>query len=174
MMVFAAVTAGMAVISQAAPMAKDMHHLSPKSAGMLVAMMALANGFGRFFWPTLSDRVGRRKVVLFLYITLALMFLVLVHLPNPVLFGAAFCYVTMCYGGMFGTMPAFTADLFGHEAVGKMYGPVMSAVSVAGLVGPMLFSILRQHTAGYALPAQITAGLCIAACVLPFLVGRKK
>ena len=32
---------------------------------------------------------------------------------NPWLFGGLICYVLLCYGGGFGTMPAFVLDVFG-------------------------------------------------------------
>jgi MFS transporter, OFA family, oxalate/formate antiporter len=35
--------------------------------------------------------------------------------------------ILMCYGGGFGTMPAFTADYFGPKNVGPIYGLMLTA-----------------------------------------------
>jgi OFA family oxalate/formate antiporter-like MFS transporter len=35
--------------------------------------------------------------------------------------------ILMCYGGGFGTMPAFTADYFGPRNVGPIYGLMLTA-----------------------------------------------
>ena len=48
--------------------------------------------------------------------------------------------VLMCYGGGFGTMPAFAADYFGAKNVGPIYGLMLTAWGVASAVGPLLIA----------------------------------
>jgi OFA family oxalate/formate antiporter-like MFS transporter len=165
--------AGTALLSQAAPFAQELHNLTPITAGKLVAMMAVCNGFGRVFWPSLSDRLGRRKILITLFVTQALAFLALVHISNFWLFAILFCYVPFSYGGCCGTMPAFTADLFGPEKVGTMYGPIISAQALAGLTGPLLFAFLRESLGSYTLATHLTAAALLLVSALPLLIGRK-
>lgn len=171
-MLFFNVSAGIALISQASPMAQNMHHLSEAAAGALVAGIAVFNGLGRVFWSSLSDKVGRRTVFLIMYASQILAFIALPSVPSAWLFTILCSYILLCYGGGFGTMPAFTADLFGSAAVGRVYGPVLTAWSAAGVAGPVLYAILRQQTQGYRLPLYMTAGILVVACVLPLTVGK--
>jgi OFA family oxalate/formate antiporter-like MFS transporter len=45
--------------------------------------------------------------------------------------------ILMCYGGGFGTMPAFTADYFGPKNMGPIYGLMLTAWSFASVFGPL-------------------------------------
>jgi MFS family permease len=46
----------------------------------------------------------------------------------------------MCYGGGFGTMPAFAADYFGSKNVGPIYGLMLTAWGFASAFGPLLIA----------------------------------
>ena len=69
------------------------------------------------------------------------------------------CAILLCYGGGFGTMPAFAADRFGAENVGSIYGLMLTAWSFAGVLGPMLIAALRQQTGQYGDALYVIAGL---------------
>jgi OFA family oxalate/formate antiporter-like MFS transporter len=171
-MLFISMSAGLALITQASPMAQDLRHMSAATAGTLVAMMAICNGVGRLFWSSLSDKIGRPTTFIILFGSQACVFLSLVQISNVWLFGVAFCYITFCYGGGVGTMPAFTADLFGGANLGRVYGPILFAQSIAGLVGPLLYSTLKECTGGYGLSTRLTGVVLILACSLPLIVVR--
>ena len=78
--------------------------------------------------------------------------------------------VLLCYGGGFGTMPAFAADLFGPGNVGSIYGLMLTAWGTAGVFGPTLIAQIRQSTGHYTEALHIIAGLMLASAVIPFLV----
>ncbi len=65
--------------------------------------------------------------------------------------------VLMCYGGGFGTMPAFAADYFGSKNVGPIYGLMLTAWGTASAVGPLLIAQLRQTTGSYHRPLHVIA-----------------
>ena len=48
------------------------------------------------------------------------------------------------YGGGFATVPAYLADIFGTQMVGAIHGRLITAWSVAGVVGPALIASLRE------------------------------
>jgi OFA family oxalate/formate antiporter-like MFS transporter len=169
---FVSMVAGYGLITQASPMAQDMQHMSVTAAGTLVATMAFFNGVGRLFWSSLSDKIGRPATFMILFGSQGCVFLSLTHIANVWLFGAAFCYIMFCYGGVIGTMPAFTADLFGGANLGRVYGPILFAQSVAGLVGPLLFSMLKERLGGYGLSTGIIGVFLILACSLPLIIIR--
>ena len=64
------------------------------------------------------------------------------------LFTVVACVILLCYGGGFGTMPAFAADRFGAENVGSIYGLMLTAWSFAGVLGPMLIAAVCASTTG--------------------------
>jgi OFA family oxalate/formate antiporter-like MFS transporter len=171
-MVFITVYAGFAVLSQAAPMATKLIGLSDTQAGLLLMFLLLSNGLGRLFWSSLSDKFGPRPILVFIFASLVVVFMSLLHLKNPYLFGFACCYVGLCYGGIFGTMPAFTAGIFGVGQMGRFYGPVLTAISAGALFVQYYFTGLLK-TQGYALPFNLIAGSLVVAALLPFLVSRK-
>jgi hypothetical protein len=66
------------------------------------------------------------------------------HLGLPTLFVLSICIILSMYGGGFATVPAYLADIFGTQMVGAIHGRLITAWSVAGVVGPALIASLRQ------------------------------
>jgi len=79
--------------------------------------------------------------------------------------------ILMCYGGGFGTLPAFTADYFGAKNVGPIYGLMLTAWGCASAFGPLLIAYLRQVTGTYASGLHIIAGVMAVSIVLPIAVS---
>lgn len=61
------------------------------------------------------------------------------------LFVAFFCVILSMYGGGFATVPAYLADLFGTRMVGAIHGRLLTAWSVAGVLGPVLVNYIRDY-----------------------------
>jgi OFA family oxalate/formate antiporter-like MFS transporter len=114
------------------------------------------------FWGWTSERIGRRNVFLLIFITQMPLFVLLPQIANPWLFAAAACWIMLCYGGGFGTMPSFTADTFGPKNMGSVYGPVLLAWGVAGGVGPMLMEWYKKSTGNFNSALYVAAGLLVA------------
>jgi OFA family oxalate/formate antiporter-like MFS transporter len=72
--------------------------------------------------------------------------------------------VALCYGGGFGTMPAFVADVFGAKNSGTIYGAMLTAWSAGAIAGPLLVAALPYRTA-----LLLISGLLIAATALPLM-----
>ena len=70
------------------------------------------------------------------------------------LFVAAFCIILTMYGGGFATIPAYLADLFGTQHVGAIHGRLLTAWSVAGVLGPVVVNYIRQYQLDRGLPAD--------------------
>jgi OFA family oxalate/formate antiporter-like MFS transporter len=82
--------------------------------------------------------------------------------------------VLMCYGGGFGTMPAFTADYFGPKNVGPIYGLMLTAWSFASAVGPLFIAHMRETAGSYRGSLHIIAGLAAASILLPIVISPPK
>ncbi len=179
-MLFFNITAGIAIISQASPMAQELMGAGmsavdkAKQAGVILSIFALVNGLGRLLWASLSDKIGRRTVFMLLFSTQAMAFFLLSGLNNLVLFTVLVSYIYACYGGGFATMPAYAADIFGTKYVGRIYGWIITAWSAAGIVGPMLFAKLREVTGNYSSALLYTAIVLAVVLILPMLATPQK
>ena len=128
-------------------------------AAGFAALLSLFNIVGRFFWASLSDKIGRRWTYFtFFGLGIALYALspTFAHLGSTALFVLAMCIILSMYGGGFATVPAYLADTFGTQFVGAIHGRLLTAWSVAGIVGPTVVAFIRetQLKAGVA-PAQV-------------------
>jgi OFA family oxalate/formate antiporter-like MFS transporter len=179
-MLFLNITAGIALISQASPMAQELMPSSmsaaekAKQAGAILGIFAIVNGIGRLFWASASDKIGRRTVFFILFSTQAVAFYFLSDTKDMMMFTVICSYIYACYGGGFATMPAYAADVFGTKYVGRIYGWMLTAWGAAGIMGPMLFARIRQSSGNYSEALIITAVALAVAIVLPVLAAPPK
>jgi len=168
-MLFLNISAGLGLLSQLSPMAQDV--LRPRIAdpkalavagGTILAIASIFNGLGRLFWAWLSDGIGRRMVFIVMFLTQAILYILLPQIGTQVLFTVIACYLLACYGGGFATMPAFAADSFGPAYIGRVYGTMLTAWSAAGVVGPLVFAQFKRGTAMYVAAGLLVVGLLIA------------
>lgn len=144
------VSAGIGVIGQASPMIQEIFagRVSPAVAASFVGLISLFNMVGRFFWASTSDYIGRRNTYMIFFLLGIVLYSsvpTLGHLGSIPLFVAAFCIILSMYGGGFATIPAYLRDMFGTYQVGAIHGRLLTARSVAGVLGPVLVNYIRQY-----------------------------
>jgi OFA family oxalate/formate antiporter-like MFS transporter len=162
------VTAGAALISVASPLAHDFTGVTAGVASALVVTISIFNGVGRLFWGWVSDFIGRPFTFLSLFVIQIIAF-ALMPLIGQGQFALLFIpasIIGLCYGGGFGTMPAFAADFFGPKNAGTIYGVMLTAWSAGAIVGPILIASVAFRTALY-----IIAIIMAVSTILP-LVAR--
>lgn len=151
---FCNILAGISMISFQSPLFEDLwRRIEPGLStevlaaygATLIAVSSLFNGIGRMLWGGLSDRIGRVAAFRTMLATQVAAFLILTRLENPWLFAAGICYVLLCYGGGFGTMPSFVLDVFGRDRMAVVYGSILTAWSAAALVGPQLVAWFKDR-----------------------------
>ena len=170
------VSAGIGVIGMASPMlqevfggnligvAKKFGELDPSQlaaiagvAAGFTALLSLFNIGGRFFWASLSDRLGRKRTYVVFFVLGALLY---ASIPgsaaagSKLLFVAAFCIILSMYGGGFATVPAYLADLFGTQMVGAIHGRLLTAWATAGVLGPITVNYMREYQLGLGIPRE--------------------
>jgi MFS transporter, OFA family, oxalate/formate antiporter len=169
-LLFLNVTAGISLISQASDMTQEITGVSATAGAALVSLISIANATGRFLWAWLSDFITRRWVFLTMFALQAVLFLLLPQARAYALFSLLAFIIITCYGGGFGTMPAFAADYFGPRNVGTIYGLMLTAWGVASAVGPLLLSTLRDASGSYTQPLIIIAVIMLVSLIVPFIV----
>jgi MFS family permease len=170
------VTAGIGVLGQASAMIQEVFRgtITAGAAAGFVGLLSLFNMGGRFLWASLSDRIGR-KATYAVFFTLGPALYALVPLTGKmssvVLFVSAFCIILTMYGGGFATIPAYLADVFGTKYVSAVHGRLLTAWSVAGVLGPVLVNYIREAQIergvpkyqAYNVTMYIMAGLLVVA-----------
>jgi MFS family permease len=194
------VTAGIGVIGMASPMLQEVFggHLIGVDAGFadltpdqkvkiagygagFAGLLSLFNIAGRFFWASLSDKLGRKNTY---YAFFLLGILLYASIPtwarsvNQQLFVLSVCVILSMYGGGFSTVPAYLADIFGTKMVGAIHGRLLTAWSMAGIFGPTLVGYIRDYQLDHGIPrAQVynitmyvLAGLLVIGALCNFLI----
>jgi MFS transporter, OFA family, oxalate/formate antiporter len=175
---FANILAGISLISFQSPLLQDLCKtrelaLSPETlagyGATLIAVSSLFNGVGRMLWGALSDHIGRANTFRIMLAGQVVAFLWLTQVESPWLFGALVCFVLLCYGGGFGTMPSFVLDVVGPARMPLVYGAILTAWSAAGIAGPQLVALLNDRCAGHAAfyaflcnAVVLAGGFCLA------------
>jgi MFS family permease len=177
------VTAGIGVLGQASAMSQEMFpgRVTAAAAGGFVGLLSIFNMAGRFFWASTSDYIGRKNTY---FIFFALGFVLYALVPyfggagNLALFVLGFGVILSMYGGGFATVPAYLRDMFGTRYVGAIHGWLITAWSVAGVLGPVLVNYIRQYqidsgvpkAQAYNVTMYIMAGLLVVGFVANFLI----
>jgi len=163
-------TAGIAIISQASPMAQEISGVSAAAAAGMVGLISIANGSGRFLWAWFSDAVGRRAVFLMMFLLQSAAFLLLSQVHRFSLLSLLAFVILLCYGGGFGTMPAFATDYFGAGQIGSIYGMMLTAWGFAAVFGPSLVAEIRQATGHYQGAMRWLALATLVSTLVPLLL----
>jgi MFS family permease len=170
------VSAGIGVIGMASPMLQEVFggaligipaKFGALDKAQLAAIATVAAGFtallslfnigGRFFWASLSDKLGRKITYVVFFVLGGLMYF---SVPGSaaagsiVLFVGAFCVILSMYGGGFATVPAYLADIFGTQMVGAIHGRLLTAWATAGVLGPVVVNYMREYQLGLGIPRE--------------------
>ncbi|MGY4830025.1 OFA family MFS transporter [Sphaerotilaceae bacterium SBD11-9] len=170
------VSAGIGVIGMASPMLQEVFGGSligvAKKFGeldkaQLTAIAGVAAGFtallslfnigGRFFWASLSDKLGRKMTYVVFFVLGGVLY---ASMPgsaaagSQLLFVGAVCIILSMYGGGFSTVPAYLADLFGTQMVGAIHGRLLTAWATAGILGPVVVNYMRDYQLGLGIPRE--------------------
>jgi len=174
LLLFLNTTAGISIISQEAPIFQELAGVSAIAAAGMVGIASIGNAFGRIFWAFISDHLSRRYTFLVMFLLQVVLFWVLPSITTTVPLTVVTFIVLMCYGGGFGTMPAFAADYFGPRYVGPIYGLMLTAWGFASAFGPLLIAYMRQASGTYASGLHVLAVILLVSALLPFWVRPPK
>ncbi len=170
LLLFLNTCAGISVISQESPMFQELAGVTATVAAAMVGYVAFGNAIGRVFWAWISDLIPRRFVFLIMFLLQAALFWMLPGIRTQGTLTVVAFVILLCYGGGFGTMPAFAADYFGPRFVGQVYGLMLTAWGFASAFGPLLIAHTRQASGHYASGLHILAVVLLFSAILPFLV----
>jgi OFA family oxalate/formate antiporter-like MFS transporter len=171
LLLFLNTSAGISVISQEAPLFQELARVTAVAAAGMVGVASIGNAFGRVFWAWASDSITRRATFVVMFIAQVILFWALPSITSASVLTIVAFIVLMCYGGGFGTMPAFAADYFGSRNVGPIYGLMLTAWGFASAFGPLLIAYLRQASGSYGEGLHVIAGVMAVSVLLPLIVS---
>ncbi|HEY1985056.1 MAG TPA: OFA family MFS transporter [Terracidiphilus sp.] len=174
LLLFLNTCAGISVISQESPMFQKIAMVNAVVAAGMVGIVSIGNAVGRIFWAWVSDAITRRWTFVVMFIAQFGLFWILPSMGSVGILTTVSFIILMCYGGGFGTMPAFAADYFGSKNVGPIYGLMLTAWGAASAFGPLLIAHTLKATGNYASGLHIIACIMAISTLLPIVVRPPK
>lgn len=150
-------------------------------AAAFAGLLSLFNIAGRIGWASASDMLGR-KLTYTIFFLLGFALYVTAPIAGQAghigVFVMIFCVILTMYGGGFATVPAYLADLFGTQHVGAIHGRLLTAWSVAGILGPVVVNYIREFQLAHGVPAHqaynvtmyVLAGMLLAGLLCNLLI----
>ena len=175
------VTAGIGILGQASLMCQDMFGVSAAVGGGFAGLLSLFNMAGRLFWSSMSDLTGRKAIYCVFFLLGAVLYgLVPVtqQYHSVSLFVLVTALIISMYGGGFATIPAYLRDLFGTMHLGAIHGRLITAWSMAAVLGPQLVNYVSTYriergvarAEAYNMTMYLMAGLLLVGLVCNLLV----
>ena len=144
------------------------------AAAGFVGLLSLFNMGGRFFWSSISDKIGRKHTYTLFFVLGSLLYFAVPSIGesgSKALFVIGFCIIMSMYGGGFAAIPAYLKDLFGTYQVGAIHGRLLLAWSAAAVLGPVLVNYIRQGQIDSGVPAAQAYSITMYIMAALLLVG---
>ena len=159
---------GFGIIIPLLPFYAEHYQATPAQVGLLMAVYSAAQFISAPFWGRLSDRVGRRPVLLGTIFAAALSYVWLGLADTLIALFAARALGGLMAGNI-STAFAYAADVTTKENRAKGMGMIGAAFSIGFILGPAIGGILAgadPANADFRTPSFAAAGLSALACVL--------
>jgi DHA1 family tetracycline resistance protein-like MFS transporter len=167
--------AGFGVVIPLLPFFGKAFHAQAWQITLLFSMFSFGQFLGEQVWGRMSDRLGRRPVLIITIAVSALTYLLLAFSPNIWIAYAArlACGV---FSGNISTLQGCMADISTPEQRAGRMGVMGSAFSMGFMTGPALGGLLAQPslgTLGFHLPLFAACGLGLASALAVVLFVRE-
>ncbi len=134
--------------------------LAPTLAATAISAYALTNGFGRPIVGYLSDKIGVIRIMTFVYLVQAIVFLAFPWVAvNYGLLLVCSLLLGIGYATTFALFPVLVSSGFGTKYLGLNYGLVFSAFAIGaitGLIGSKLLDVTNSFTPAFLLAGSTT------------------
>jgi len=159
-----AATAGVMLIAHLPKIAEG--QAAWKAGFWLIVVLSVFNALGRLGAGILSDKVGRTRAMMLIFILQAVnMFLFMFYTSIPLLIAGS-AIAGLAYGAVFSLFPTTTAEFFGMKNLGINYGMVFTGWGVAGVFGAMLAATIKDYTGVYDYSYMMAGVFLIIAAIL--------
>ena len=143
-------------------------------AAELMSLVLVGSIAGRLLMGWLADRWARKRVMLLVYMIVALAIPLLWWAPSPATLRAAAVFFGIGLGGDYMIIPLMAADLFGLARMGRVMGIVLTADGVAEAVVPMAVAALRDRSGSYGPGFALLVSLAVLGAAAVSLLPRPR
>jgi len=163
---------GLMMIGFAKPIAEAKGLTQTATIGVLA--VSLTNSLGRLLWGMISDKLGRINTILVLLVGTAALSLFV----NAVTGYGVFILIALIgffYGGIIGTFPSLTADIFGPKYMAANYGFVLLGFGAGAIISSQIAGHYRNVAANdisLMFPAFVIASCLAVAGLVMMLILR--
>jgi OFA family oxalate/formate antiporter-like MFS transporter len=171
-LVFVDCFAGLALIGNGVPIYSQLTGATATTAAATFGVLSIFNGIGRLAWAGISDVIGRIASFVAAFALEAASIFGLSFAHSSLTVSLALAVMMLCFGGVLAIAPAVMADYYGTRYFGEDYGYVITAASVSGLVGPLLFSVVEDATGSVTRTIVPIAVVVLAGALLPLAAKR--
>jgi MFS family permease len=158
---------GFGVVIPLLPFYAKAMHAAPWQVTTMFAAYSLGQFFGEPFWGRMSDRIGRRPVLIVTIVANAIAYLALAFAPN-IWIAMAIRLVGGFGSGNISTIQGYMADVTPPEKRAGRMGLLGSAFGAGFVIGPSLGGLLAHPSAGqlgFQIPLFVAAGMAALAAV---------
>ena len=148
---------------------------TPAIATVIIATYSMGQFIGTPIWGRLSDRIGRKPVLLISIFGQSICFVWLALSSNLWMLAAARFFGGMISGNI-STAMAYVADSTDEKKRAKWLGYIGASVSIGFMIGPALGGLLGGRDASSAslfYPAIVAASLSLATGIATLFLLRK-
>jgi sugar phosphate permease len=143
------------------------------SVAELISLVLVGSIGGRLLMGWLADRWPKKRVMLLIYLIVALTIPLLWAAPSPATLRVAALLFGIGLGGDYMIIPLMAAELFGLRRMGRVMGIVLTADGVAEAVVPMAVAALRDSSGSYGPGFVLLVGLAALGAVAVALLPRR-
>jgi DHA1 family tetracycline resistance protein-like MFS transporter len=163
---------GFGILIPLVPYMADRFGASPSLITPILGVYSLCQLLAAPFWGRLSDRYGRRPILMSSLSGACISYVILGWANNL----WWLLLSRMLAGFMAGNIAAafaYASDISAPENRARALGTVGAAIGIGFMLGPAIGGVLAgndEHTANFALPAAVSAGLSLLAISLVFFM----
>jgi OFA family oxalate/formate antiporter-like MFS transporter len=167
---FAACMSGLYLIGIVKDMGVQLAGMDLATAANTVSAVAIFNTAGRIILGTLSDKVGRMRVISFTMLVTVLAIMALSFLTLNHTFFICVGAVAFCFGGNITVFPAIVGDFFGLKNHSKNYGIIYQGFGLGALAG----SFVAKYFGGFHATFIVIGVLSVASLIITLFIKAPK
>jgi len=156
---------GFGIVLPLAPFYAEFYGATGFQVGLLMMVYSLMQFLFAPLWGMLSDRVGRRPIILLSLVGSSISYLIFGLAPSLFVL-----FVSRIFAGIFGasisTAQAYIADTTKPEDRAKGMGLIGAAFGLGFVLGPAVGGFFSQY--GYGVPAFIASAICFTNIFIAF------
>ncbi|HOJ77587.1 MAG TPA: OFA family MFS transporter [Bacillota bacterium] len=143
-------SAGLMIIGHMAAFVEEVG-FSKENSAFILGIMAVFNGLGRIVWGTFSEKIGRLKSLICIFLQLGLVIAGLIIAKSYLSILLTAVVVGINFGGIISIFPSLTEEKFGAKNLGLNYALLFTAYGIAGIIGPYCGAVVLDRFNNYAI-----------------------